>query len=80
MRRVRDIGGELLSARAAGVRWKMLSRRYKLSRSALYRMWRDAARRAAQSAPAGACPHCGHLLVPRDPASAAPSAASCGVV
>jgi hypothetical protein len=65
MRRPRDIGRELLAARAAGLPWKVLSRRYKLSRSWLYRTWRRAAGKAeAPPAAPGACPRCGHACTP----------------
>jgi hypothetical protein len=65
MRRPRDIGQELLTARAGGVPWKILSRRYKLSRSWLFRTWRRAAAEAAPPPAAHTCPTCGSELAPR---------------
>lgn len=39
MKRSRDIGQELVAAREAGIRWKVLMQRYGLSRSRLYQIW-----------------------------------------
>lgn len=56
----RNIGREIVAARAAGVPWKSLERRYKLSRSRLYQLWWKAAgRSAARGVAAGSCPRCG---------------------
>lgn len=68
MARSRDIGQELVAARQAGVPWKALSRRYKLSRSRLYQLWWKAEGRRTtmtMKADSCACPRCGHAFTPR---------------
>lgn len=42
MKRTHDIGPEIVAAREAGVRWKVLMQKYGLSRSRLYQLWRQA--------------------------------------
>ncbi len=40
----RDIGPELVAARAEGILWKLLMHRYGLGRTRLWEIWREALR------------------------------------
>lgn len=42
MNGARDIGAELVRARALGVPWKKLQQRYGLGRTRLWQLWREA--------------------------------------
>lgn len=59
MKQPRTLAEKLVAERAAGIQWKMLSRKYGLSRSRLYQLWRGATSRTAEHHKAVECPNCG---------------------